>query len=149
MYLEKQTVGNNSMEQVVNDHIVLDQNAANVIKAESSKKSAKTFYYGNIIAVLIPFPFFIFWFGASMFVYAMYRHHPNNRVGYHTQRAAYYYYALSGLLVPILTFAPGDFFYQYWWLLWGIFAMALIPTSLYEISKINKETWKNIRYETK
>jgi len=137
----------NNNEQF-NKHEVVNKNNLNKLSAEISKRNAKTFYYGNIIAVLIPFPFFIFWFGASMFVYAMYRHHPNRRVGFHTQKAAYYYYALAGLLVPVLTFAPGNFFYQYWWLLWGMSALAMIPTSLFGISKINKEMWTDIEYET-
>jgi len=123
------------------------QNSA-VVTANSSKKSAKTFYYGNIVSVLIPFPFFIFWFGASMFVYAMYRHHPNNRVGFHTQKAAYYYYTLAGLLVPVLTFASGDFFKQYWWLLWGFCILALIPISIYSTIKINKEIWHDVQLRT-
>ena len=118
---------------------------SDIVTAIASKKSAKTFHYGNIIAVLIPFPFFIFWFGASMFVYAMYRHHPNNRVGFHAQKAAYYYYALAGLLVPVLTFASGDFFKQYWWLLWGFCILALIPISIYSIIKINKEIWYDVQ----
>ena len=118
-----------------------------IVAAEQARKNAKTFNYGNIIAVLIPFPFFIFWFGASMFVYALYRHHPNPRVGYYTQKAAYFYYALAGALVPVLTFAPGDFFQQYWWLLWGLCALALIPISIREIIKINKEEWHDVEYE--
>jgi len=66
----------------------------NIVTALKAKKNARIFNYGNIVSVLIPFPFFIFWFGASMFVYALYRHHPNPRAGYYTQKAAYYYYAL-------------------------------------------------------
>lgn len=125
----------------------MSKSNSKIVTAEQSKKNAKTFNYGNIVAVLIPFPFFIFWFGASMFVYALYRHHPNPRVGYYTQKAAYIYYALAGLLVPVLTFASGDFFLKYWWLLWGICAFALIPLSIREIITINKEEWHDVEYE--
>ena len=121
----------------------------NIVSAEQSQKSAKVFNYGNIASVLIPFPLFIFWFGASMFVYAMYRHHPNSRVGYYTQMAAYYYYGLAGLLVPVLTFAPGNFFKNYWWLLWIICVLALIPLSIREIIKINKEEWHDAKIQGK
>ena len=114
--------------------------------ATESKSSAKKFNYGNILAVLIPFPFFIFWFGASMFIYALYRQHPNPRVGYYTQKAAYYYYGLAGVLVPVLTFAPGDFFQKYWWALWALCALALIPLSLFELKKINDEEWIDVEY---
>ena len=117
---------------------------AKIVTAAESKKSAKIFNYGNIASVLIPFPLFIFWFGASMFVYAMYRHHPNSRVGFYTQKAAYYYYALSGMLVPVLTFAPGDFFYNYWWLLWGLSFFFLVPLSIREIIRINREEWHDV-----
>ncbi len=122
----------------------MNSTVSKTVTAESSKKSARIFNYGNIAAVLVPFPLFIFWFGASMFVYAMFRHHPNQRVGYFTQRAAYIFYGFSGLLIPILTFAPGDFFKQYWWLLWMISALILIPVSFKEIIQINKENWQDV-----
>lgn len=118
--------------------------AQNIVTAIQSKKSAKTFSYGNILAVLIPFPMFIFWFGASMFVYAMYRHHPNSRVGYYTQKAAYYYYGLAGFLSIVLLFAPGDFFIKYGWMLWIACIAFLIPLSVREIIKINKEVWNDV-----
>jgi len=117
----------------------------NIVTALMAKKNARIFNYGNIVSVLIPFPFFIFWFGASMFVYALYRHHPNPRVGYYTQKAAYHYYALAGMLVPVLTFAPGDFFYNYWLLLWVFIALLLVPISIMEIIKINKEQWHDVK----
>jgi len=116
-----------------------------IVSAEQSKKSAKVFNYGNIISVLIPFPLFIFWFGASMFVYAMYRHHPNPRVGYYTQIAAYYYYALAGLLSVVLIFASRDFFFQYGWMLWVACIIFLLPLSIREIIKINKEEWHDTK----
>ncbi len=117
----------------------------NIVTAAQSKKSAKTFNYGNIVSVLIPFPLFIFWFGASMFVYAMYRHHPNSRVGYYTQMAAYYYYALAGFLSVVMLFAPGNFFFVYGWMLWLGCAVFLIPLSIREIIKINKEEWHDVK----
>ena len=123
----------------------MPQKNTDIVTAKESKKSAKVFNYGNIASVLIPFPLFIFWFGASMFVYAMYRHHPNSRVGFFTQKAAYHYYALSGMLVPVLTFAPGDFFYKYWWLLWGLSFLFLVPLSIYEIIKVNREEWHDVK----
>lgn len=117
-----------------------------IVTAQQAKRSAKIFNYGNIVSVLIPFPFFIFWFGASMFVYALFRHYPNQRVGYYTQKAAHHYYALAGLLVPVLTFAPGDFFQNYWWVLWGLCALFLIPISIIEIIKINREEWQDTQF---
>lgn len=117
------------------------QEDSTVISAESSRKTAKIFSYGNIVSVLVPFPVFILWFGASMFVYAMFRHHPNPRVGYYTQLAAYHYYGLAGALVPVLTFAPGDFFKNWWWVLWLFCIAVILPLSIRQIIQINRETW--------
>ena len=118
-----------------------------IVTAQESKKSARVFFYGNIAAVLIPFPLFIFWFGASMFIYAMYRHHPNNRVGYYTQTGAYQYYAVAGMLVPVLTFASGDFFIKYGWMLWLASVLVIIPLAIREIMRINKEEWQDTTFD--
>ncbi|HEC04918.1 MAG TPA: hypothetical protein ENI84_01810 [Thiothrix sp.] len=117
----------------------------NIITAKQSRFAAKVFNYGTIASVLIPFPLFIFWFGASMFAYAMYRHHPNPRVGFYTQRAAYIYYTLAGLLVPVLTFAPKEFFTEYWWALWGAAILGVVPLAIIQIIKVNKEEWTDIQ----
>jgi hypothetical protein len=77
-----------------------------IVPARSARTAAKLFNYGNILAVLMPFPLIIFWFGASMFVYAMNRHHPNERVGHYTQQAAYRFYAIVGALIVVGTFFP-------------------------------------------
>jgi len=114
-----------------------------MVTALEAKKSARIFNYGNIASVLIPFPIFIFWFGASMFVYAMYRHHPNSRVGYYTQKAAYHYYALAGFLSVVMLFAPGDFFFNYGWMLWALCVLLIVPISIFEIIKINREEWQD------
>lgn len=122
----------------------MNEDQSTIISADSSKKAAKIFNIGTIAAVLIPFPLFIFWFGASMFVYAMYRHHPNPKVGEYTQRAAYYYYALAGLLVPILTFAPKDFLMNYWWAVWLLCIVLVVPLAVWEIMRSNKEQWYDV-----
>ncbi len=118
--------------------------AVEIIPAKKSCFSAKIFSYGTIAALLFPFPLFIFWFGGSMFTYAMLRHHPNPRVGYYTQRAAYYYYGLAGLLIPVLTFAPKQFFLEYWWLLWGGAILLIFPLIIRDLIRINKEEWHDV-----
>jgi hypothetical protein len=117
------------------------QDNQHVVTANDARKTAKIFYYGNILSVLIPFPVFILWFGAGILVYAMHRHHPNPRVGYYTQIAAYHYYGLAGGLVPVLTFAPGDFFVKWWWALWLVCVAVLLPLCVRQIVRINRETW--------
>ncbi|OQX12939.1 MAG: hypothetical protein BWK73_13495 [Thiothrix lacustris] len=119
------------------------QNDPQIVTAESARKTAKFFYYGNFLAVLIPFPVFILWFGAGILVYAMLRHHPNPRVGYYTQIATYHYYGLAGGLVPVLTFAPGDFFVNWWWALWITCIVVLVPLSVRQLLRINRETWQD------
>ena len=116
--------------------------------AERSKKSARMFTYGNLIAISFP-PFFVLWFGASILVYAIYRHHPNKRVGYYTQRAAYYYYAMAGALVPLLLFAPSDFLRGMWLWLWAIYAVVMIILSFFLLRKINNEAWEDVHYKGK
>lgn len=106
------------------------------------------FSFGNLAAVSFP-PFFVLWFGASILIYAIYRHHPNKRVGFYTQRAAYYYYGLAGLLVPILTFAPNGFIKMYWPWLWVICALVMVVLSVLLLRKINSETWEDTEYKGK
>ena len=72
-----------------------------VARGSSAKRAASMMNYGNLIAILVPFPLLIFWFGASMLVYALNRHHPNPKVGHYTQWAAYRYYAVTGSLIVI------------------------------------------------
>jgi hypothetical protein len=126
----------------------MDTDLVKIESAESSKKSARAFSYGNIIASLFP-PLFVLWFGASIIVYAILRHHPNPRVGFYTQRAAYYYYAIAGSLVPVLTFAPSGFLKNYWLYLWAICGVVLITLSIRLIRQINRESWEDIEYKGK
>jgi hypothetical protein len=113
-----------------------------IVKARSARAAAKLFNYGNIVAVLIPFPLIIFWFGASMFVYAMNRHHPNERVGHYTQQAAYRFYGLIGALIVVGTYFPPKvgYFLTYW----ALTAAVLIPWSVIDIIRINREQWHDV-----
>ena len=74
----------------------------------------------------------------------MYRHHPNPRVGFYTQRAAYIYYTLAGLSVPVLTFAPKEFFAEYWWVLWAVAIIGVVPLAVIQIMKAHKEVWEDV-----
>ncbi len=96
--------------------------------------------------MIIPFPLGIFWFGASMVVYAMQRHHPNPRVGYYTQQGAYQFYAVLGLVVVVATFFGTELLY--WLITWAISAVILIPLSIYNLMKINKEQWQDSIFES-
>lgn len=117
------------------------QHAARVIPAKSCRTAAKMFNYGNIISVLLPFPLMIFWFGASIFVYAMNRHHPNPRVGYYTQHAAYRFYGILGSLIVIGTFFPPELIY--FLVYWALTAAVLIPWSIRDLLRIHREDWQD------
>ena len=126
----------------------MDQLITKVESAQASKKAARIFTYGNLLAISFP-AFFVLWFGASILVYAIYRHHPNPRVGFYTQRGAYCYYAVAGLLVPCLAFSPEGFIKDYWLLVWGVCAAIIITLSIVILRQISKEQWQDIEYKGK
>ena len=109
----------------------------------SAKQAAALMNYGNLVAILIPFPLLIFWFGASMLVYALNRHHPDPRVGHYTQQAAYRFYGVTGFFVVVATFIPGG---GWIWHLaaWIVAALILIPWSILDLRRIYREDWADI-----
>lgn len=137
--------------------------AARVLSARSCRVSAQIFEYGNIVAItlaglalflvggsvgygtivaavmgIVPI---VFWFGASILVYAMLRHHPNEKVGHYTQMAAYRYYAVLGTLVVVGTFFPADI--AYYRVYWAISAAVMIPWAIVDLVRINREDWQD------
>ena len=116
-----------------------------VIAAHRARGAARMFSYGNLITMLIPLPLGILWMGVSMVVYAMNRHHPNPRVGHYTQLAAYKLYGVMGMIVVVATFFGTEL--KYWLITWGISALILVPGAIYDLWKINKETWHDVNLE--
>jgi hypothetical protein len=110
-----------------------------IVPARSARFAARIFNYGNIIAMIIPLPLGILWAGASMLIYALNRHHPNERVGHYTQQAAYRLYGVLGFVVVIATFFGTD--PVLWLITWAICAAILIPTSIVDLRRIRRETW--------
>lgn len=105
-----------------------------------ARRAAALFNYGNIIAILVPIPLGMLWLGLSMLVYAMNRHHPNEKVGHYTQQAAYRFYAITGFFVAAATFIPGEDWT--WYLIaWVFAALILIPWSILDLVRIRKDTW--------
>ena len=113
--------------------------------AQASRNSAKVFDYGNMVVILLPV-LIPFWFGASIFVYAMMRHHPNPKVGDHTQWAAYRFYGMIGALIPIGTFFPVDI--RYYLVTWAVIIAVMIPWTFWALRKINHDDWQDIEYES-
>jgi len=126
----------------------MDQLVTKIQLAEDSKKTARFFTYGNLLAITFP-ALFVLWFGASILVYAICRHHPNPRVGFYTQRAAYCYYAVAGLLVPCLAFSPEGFIKTYWLLVWAVCALIILTFSVVILRQISRELWQDIEYKGK
>jgi hypothetical protein len=139
------------------------------ISAASARMAARLFSLGNIIAMLpglllapiillgqpertsMIFMFIlmvvppILWFGISIIVYIIARHHPNPRVGHYTQWAAYRFYGMFGIVIPVGTF------YGTQWQLWiatgGLVALILIPWSVLDLWRIQREQWQDITIE--
>ncbi len=135
------------------------------VSARSAKLSASLFNYGNIAAVapgLVLAPYIllaqpagmsmillfvlmmvppILWFGVSMVVYALARHHPDPQVGHFTQQAAYRFYGMFGLIIPVGTFYGTD--WRLWILTGGIVAAILIPWSLLDLRRIGRTHWQD------
>ena len=117
-----------------------------IVTGASAKAAARLFNYGNIIGVLLP-PLGLLWMGLSMLVYAMNRHHPNEKVGHYTQQAAYRLNALVGLLIPVATFFPGKGL-TYYLATWALFAAILIPWSIIDLRRINRDEWHDVVIES-
>ena len=139
------------------------------ISAASSRMAARLFSLGNIIAMLpglvvapiillgqpertsMIFMFIlmvvppILWFGISIIVYIIARHHPNPRVGHYTQWAAYRFYGMFGIVIPVGTFYGTQ--WQLWIVTGGVVALILIPWSLLDLFRIQREHWQDITIE--
>ncbi len=116
-----------------------------LITAKSARRAAGLFNIGNIISMLIPFPLGIFWMGLSMVVYAMNRHHPNDKVGNYTQQAAYRFYGVLGFVVIVAIFFGTEIYY--WIVTWAICAGILIPWSIWDLIKIRRDNWQDCYFE--
>jgi hypothetical protein len=95
------------------------------------------------IAMIVP-P--ILWFGISIIIYIIARHHPNERVGHYIQQAAYRYYGMIGVVIPVGTFFGTD--WRLWILMGGIVGLVLVPWTLYALVKTQKEKWQDTEIKT-
>lgn len=136
-----------------------------IVLAANAKMSARLFNIGNLVALLpglIVAPFILFtdperismifmfiamivppilWFGLSIVVYIIARHHPNTDVGYYTQQAAYRYYGMIGVVIPVGTFFGSD--WKLWLITGGVVGLVLVPWSIWDLIKIQKQHWQD------
>lgn len=110
-----------------------------IVSGESARRTASLLDYGNIAAVLIPV-LIPFWFGASMLVYAMNRHHPNPKVGHYTQWAAYRFYGVTGFVVAAGMFIPTDNL-LYYLIIWALAILIIVPWSILDLRRIRQDVW--------
>ncbi|HNF89951.1 MAG TPA: hypothetical protein PLL19_11515, partial [Thiobacillaceae bacterium] len=108
------------------------------------------FGLGNLIAdkklaflpMAMSLPPIMIWLAASIFVYASIAHHPDLTVRHYNKWAGYRYYAVVGTLTIFsndLAHLPTG-----WLGVWGLFILALVPWSAYDIWKAGKEPWRDI-----
>lgn len=141
-----------------------DNTETRTIPAANQRRAASWFDYGNLIIItlagiplllagsssgkgmilatagaIIPL---VMWFGGSMLLYALNKHHPNPKVGHYTQWAAYRFYAIAGSLLVIGTFFPADI--RYYQAFWALAAAILIPWSIIDLRKIQRDDWQPI-----
>ncbi len=116
-----------------------------LITASSARRMASLFNYGNLIAILLPVPLGILWLGGSIAVYTMVRHHPNPRVGYYTQWAAYRFYGLAGFVVVVATFFSTSV--MAWMMTWALLAAIMIPWTIVDLVRIRREDWQDMVIE--
>lgn len=114
-----------------------------VVTGRRARTAATLFNYGNIVSILLPVPIGILWVGVSMLVYAMNRHHPNEKVGHYTQQAAYRFYGITGFFVAAATFIPGKGL-MYYLIAWGAAAAIIIPWSILDIIRISRDDWQDM-----
>lgn len=115
-----------------------------MVPGSRARSAAAVFNYGNIIAMIVPIPLGMLWLGLSMLVYAMNRHHPNEKVGHYTQQAAYRFYAIAGFFTAAATFIPGGG-WTYYLIAWGFGAAVLIPWSILDLIRIRRDRWEDIQ----
>lgn len=115
---------------------------ARSVSGASSRFAAMQMDIGNLISMCLP-PLPILWFGGSMLIYALNRHHPNPKVGRYTQQAAYRFYGVMGTIIPIGTFFPGRGITP-WLIAWGIGLAVILPWSIWSILRIRREHWPDL-----
>ena len=137
-----------------------------IIPAKNARMFARLFNFGNLLALLpglvvapiillgeherisMIFMFIamivppILWFGLSIMIYIISRHHPNELVGHYTQQAAYRFYGMIGVVIPIGTFFGTD--WKLWILMGGVVGLVIVPWSVWELIKTQKENWQDI-----
>jgi len=116
-----------------------------MVPGRKARMAASIFNIGNVVAIIVPIPLGMLWLGLSMLVYAMNRHHPNQKVGHYTQQAAYRFYGVTGFFVAAATFIPGGG-WNYYLLAWALAALVLVPWSIIDLVRIRRDQWEDTEF---
>ena len=120
--------------------------AVNILSGRSCRFAASLFNVGNMVTVLFP-PVGLLWLAASMVIYAMNRHHPNEKVGEYTQQAAYLIYGVTGLIVAAAIFIPKNGL-NYYLAIWALSVLIVVPLSIRNLIRIRRDDWCDTEIET-
>lgn len=147
----------------------IEQPLPRLITAKSARFSARLFNLGNIFALLpgmlvaplmmlsqpgrtaMIFMFImmvvppILWFGISIMIYIIARHHPNPRVGHYTQQAAYRFYGMLGVVIPVGTFYGTQ--WELWIITGAMVGLVIVPWSIWDLIRIKREQWQDLQIE--
>lgn len=116
------------------------------VTGAEARANARWMDIGTLIAVCVPIPFLIFWFGGAILVYAMTRYHPNPKVGKYIQASTYRFYGVMGFIIPVGTFIPMGALKD-WLIFWGCAAICWIIPSIMSLIKIQKDSWEDVEYD--
>jgi hypothetical protein len=125
----------------------------NLLAVASTLISISLFSLGQFIAdkkmaflpMAMSLPPLMIWLAASIFVYASIAHHPNMEVRHFNKWAGYRYYGVVGTLTILandIASLPGG-----WGLVWGLFFLALVPWSVYDIWRAGKVAWRDMEVD--
>ena len=125
--------------------------ATKIITAQQQMRTAQSFSFFSIIAVLIPVLIPI-WIAASIFVYAAIAHHPNPRVCDFLTYSGYRFYGLVGTLVAVLNFSSylsnlvgGG--YNLIFIIWALAILIVVPLGIRDILRAKREPWQDFIVE--
>ena len=123
---------------------ILEQSENTVIgkvaRGSSAKRASALMNYGNLIAILVPFPLLIFL--VRRFDVGVRDESPSSQPegGVLHQQAAYRFYGVTGFFIVIATFIPGSGWI--WHLIaWILAALILVPWSIMDLRRIRRDEW--------
>jgi len=111
-----------------------------IIPAKNARMFARLFNFGNLLALLpglVVAPIILLGEHERISMIFMFM-----LVGHYTQQAAYRFYGMIGVVIPIGTFFGTD--WKLWILMGGVVGLVIVPWTVWELIKTQKENWQDI-----